>query len=67
MSLTEIKHAIEGLPEEQRTALADWLWNLERKDWDRQITEDFSPGGRGAKLLDEVDAAIERGEFKPME
>lgn len=67
MSLAEIKHAIEDLPEEQRVALADWLWSLEQRAWDAQIAEDFSAGGRGRKLLDEVDAAIDRGDFKPLE
>jgi hypothetical protein len=60
MSLSEIKHAIEELPEEQRVALADWLWNLEQKAWDEQIAQDFSPGDRGRNLLEEVDAAIDR-------
>jgi len=67
MSLTEIKHAIEELPEEQRVALADWLWKLENKAWDEQIAQDFSAGGQGQKLLEEVDAAIDRGDFKPLE
>lgn len=67
MSLAEIKHAIEELPEEQRVALAGWLWNLELKAWDEQIARDFSPGGRGQRLLEKVDAAIDRGDFKPLE
>jgi len=66
MTLATIKSAIEGLPEEEKAALMDWLLSRDREDWDKQITEDFSPGGRGAKLLDEVDTAIQRGNFKPI-
>ena len=64
--MATIKSAIEGLHEEEKAALVDWLLSRDREDWDKQITEDFSPGGRGAKLLDEIDTAISRGNFKPI-
>jgi hypothetical protein len=66
MTLAAIKSAIEGLPKEEKCALIDWLLSRDRVDWDKQIAEDFSPGGRGVKLLDDVDAAIDRGDFKPL-
>jgi len=66
MTLNAIKSAIEGLPQEQKTALLNWLVNRDREEWDKQIAEDFSPGGRGGKLLEEADAAIDRGNFKPL-
>ncbi len=66
MTLTAIKSAIEGLPEDEKTALITWLLSLDREEWDKQISEDFSPGGRGMKLLEEVDAAIDQGDFKPL-
>lgn len=66
MTLTTIKSAIEELPEEEKRALVDWLLALDREKWDQEITEDFSAGGRGMKLLDEVDATIDRGDFKPL-
>jgi hypothetical protein len=31
---------------------ADWLEALEQDCWDRQIEEDFAPGGRGSDLID---------------
>lgn len=64
MTLATIKSAIEGLPEEEKTALMEWLLSRDREDWDKQIKQDFSPGGCGTKLLDEVDTAIQRGDFK---
>jgi len=66
MTLAAIKSAIEELPEEEQGALIDWLLKRDREEWDKQITEDFSAGGRGASLLKEVDAAIDRGDFKPL-
>lgn len=66
MTLGAIKSAIEGLSKEEKSALINWLLSLDRQEWDRQISEDFSPSGRGAKLLEEVDGAIDRGEFKPL-
>lgn len=67
MRLGEIKTAITELSEQERTELAAWLLSLDREAWDRQIKADFSPGGAGTKLLEEVDSAIDRGDFKPLE
>jgi hypothetical protein len=66
VTLNAIKSAIEELPEEEKRALLDWLLSRERRNWDEEISRDFSPGGRGMKMLDEVDAAIDRGDFKPL-
>jgi len=35
--------------------------------WDEEIDADFSPGGRGMKLLEEIDSAIDRVDYKPLE
>jgi hypothetical protein len=64
MSLEALKSEIEKLSDEERAALAAWLTDLDRQAWDGEIAQDFSAGGRGKKLLDEVDAQIERGNFK---
>ena len=61
MTLEAIKKAIEELPEEEKLALETWL----KEAWDAQIEKDFSPGGAGLALLDEVDAEIEAGNFEP--
>ena len=66
MTLPDIKSAIEELSEEERAALASWLANLEQQAWDAQMARDFSPGGPGMKLLEEVDNQIDRGNFKPL-
>jgi hypothetical protein len=66
MTLAAVKSAIEELPEEERGALIAPPPPPDREEWDRQIAEDFAPGGRGSSLLEEVDAAIDRGDFKPL-
>jgi hypothetical protein len=65
MTLATIQSAIEGLSEEEKAALLEWLLSRDREDWSKQIAEDFSPGGRGTKLLEKVDAAMDRRRFKP--
>ncbi len=67
MTLGEIKEMISGLSDQERTELAAWFLSLDRKAWNLQIEADFSPGGAGSNLLKEVDSAIDRGDFKPME
>ena len=57
MTVGEIKVLITHLSDEERAQLATWLLGLDREAWDRQIEADFSPGGKGIKLLDEVDSA----------
>ena len=48
MTVEAIKDAIAGLPDEERHSLAAWLSEFEYDAWDRQMVDDFSPGGRGA-------------------
>jgi len=66
MTVADIKRAIEGLTDEERAQLADWLAEQDAAAWDEQIERDFSPDGRGAELLGKVDEQIRRGEARPM-
>ncbi len=67
MDLTEIQRAIEALPSEQQAALAAWLAERDQAEWDREIERDFSPGGKGIGLLEEMKADARAGNFKPFE
>ena len=67
MSLDAIKKAIEQLPMDQQAALASWLTERDWAAWDQQIEHDFSPVGRGARFLAELDRSIDEGETQPME
>jgi hypothetical protein len=66
MSLTELQHAIEALPAEQQASLAAWLSERDRRQWDLELEQDFSPGGEGMPLLDRVRAQAARGESRPI-
>jgi hypothetical protein len=45
----------------------DWLAERDRREWDAQIERDFSPGGAGMNLLDQVGSRVRRGESVPMD
>ena len=66
MTVETLKEAIVGLPEEERYSLAAWINGLDYDDWDREMAEDFSPGGRGAHLVEKVKRQITEGKARPM-
>ena len=67
MTLQAIKEAITGLPRDEKARLAAWLLQQDAQEWDRQIAEDFSPGGHGMALLEEAKADVRKGRVKPMD
>jgi hypothetical protein len=67
MDLAEIQRAIETLPKDQQAALAVWLSERDQAEWDAEIECDFSPGGAGMALLEEMKADARAGEFLPFE
>jgi hypothetical protein len=54
MTIEAIKNAITALPLEERHTLVLWLNELEYDAWDKEMVQDFSPGGRGMTLVDKV-------------
>jgi hypothetical protein len=67
MTIGAIKEAIEQLQPRARTRLAAWILRRDRKEWDRQIEEDFSNGGRGMALLEEAEADLRKGMTRPLD
>jgi hypothetical protein len=67
MTLDAIKEAIADLPPDDRAALAAWIAEREMDQWDRQMQPDFSPGGRGERLLEKIKADVRAGKFRPMD
>ncbi|HLH37917.1 MAG TPA: hypothetical protein VKX39_02115 [Bryobacteraceae bacterium] len=63
MTVQAIQDAILALPEQGQIELEEWLAGR----WDAQMERDFSPGGRGAKLIERVDAEIDGGQFRPLD
>ncbi len=64
MDMAHIQHAIQELPKDEQWALAAWLSDRKQADWDTEIERDFSPGGDGMVLLDEMKADMAAGHFR---
>jgi hypothetical protein len=67
MTVEAIKEAIAHLSEQERKHLSEWFEEMEDEAWDRQMEQDFAPGGRGAHLLENIDRQIEAGNFTSLE
>lgn len=67
MTVEAIKDAIAGLPEGERHSLAAWLNDLEYDTWDKQMAEDFTPGGGGMAWAERVKRQIAEGKARPMQ
>ncbi len=66
MSLAEIEKAVDALSAEELAKLAAYIAKQDRLAWDRQLEKDFSPSGKHEKLLGEIDAEIDAGNFTPL-
>jgi hypothetical protein len=60
MTVEAIKEEIVHLSEPDRKELFDWLKELKEQAWDREMERDFSPGGRGAHLVERIDRQIDQ-------
>jgi hypothetical protein len=67
MDLAEIQHAIEELPKDQQAELAAWIAERDQAEWEAEIERDFSPGGAGTALMEEMEADIRAGKYRPFE
>ena len=67
MTMQSIKEAIVRLSEPERLQFAEWFDELKEDEWDRHMEADFSTGGRGHHLLEEVEADIAAVRTMPME
>ena len=65
MTIAEIQRAIEGLAEDGQTKLATWIAERDRAIWDAELEHDFSAGGTGSVLLENVRQQVSRGESRP--
>lgn len=66
MTVEAIKDAIAELEQSDRHALAFWLNSLDNDAWDEQMIRDFSPGGQGIHLFDQVQQQIAGGQSVPL-
>ena len=51
---SQIRKEIISLPPNRRGQLLQWLIEMDKRDWDHELEEDFSGKGPGVPLLDQV-------------
>ena len=66
MSLTEIEKAVAELSRDELAKLAAFVAQQDKRVWDEELEQDFSPGGKHAAALEKIDAEIDAGNFRPM-
>jgi hypothetical protein len=66
MTVESIKEAISELGADEKASLTAWLVEQDAAEWDRQLEEDFSPGGAGMALLEEAQSDVRAGRGQPM-
>ena len=66
MSLAEIEKAVDELSPSELMKLAAYIAHRDRLAWDKEIEEDFSPGGKHEKALEKIDAEIRAGNCTPL-
>jgi hypothetical protein len=66
VSLAEIEKAVATLSPEELARLAAFIARQDNLAWDKQLEEDFSPGGKHARALEKIDSDIDAGDFTPL-
>ena len=66
MSLAEIEKAVDELSPDELAKLAAYIVDRDKLAWDKEIEEDFSPGGKHEKALAKIDVEIDSGNFTPL-
>jgi hypothetical protein len=66
MSLAEIEEAVDKLSPEELAKLAAHIARRDNLAWDKEIEQDFSPGGKHENVLKQIDAEIDAGNFTPL-
>ena len=64
-STKEIQQAILTLPNSERFSILQWLIQMDRKLWDKEIEADFSESGPGAKLIEQIQNDFKAGICSP--
>jgi hypothetical protein len=65
MSLAEIEEAVDKLSPAELAKLAAHIARRDKLAWDKEIEEDFSPGGKHEKAIEKIDAEIDAGNLTP--
>jgi hypothetical protein len=63
VSLAEIEEAVDKLSPEELAKLAAHIARRDKLAWDKEIEDDFCPGGKHHAGLKKIDAEIDAGHF----
>jgi hypothetical protein len=66
MSLVEIKSAVAELTTGELAELAAFVQVQNQLAWDKEIENDFSPGGKHHEVIARIDAAIGAADATPL-
>ena len=66
MTVEALKEAIVHLTIPERDQLAKWFDEWQEEPWDQQMEQDFTPDGKGAHLLEQLDRQIVEGDFNSL-
>jgi hypothetical protein len=66
MNLAELEEAVDKLSAAELAKLAAHIARCDKIAWDKEIEDDFSPGGKHEKALEKIDAEIDAGNFRPL-
>jgi hypothetical protein len=61
VSVTEIEKAVAELSRDELAKLAAFVAQQDKRVWDEELEQDFSPGGKHAAALEKIDAEIDAG------
>lgn len=59
---SQIRKEIMSLPPDKRGQLLQWLIEMDKRNWDHELEEDFSGEGPGVPLLDQVKKDFRAGQ-----
>ncbi len=54
IKVDRIREDIMSLPPSRRGHLLQWLIEMDKREWDHELEEDFSDNGPGMPLLEQV-------------
>jgi hypothetical protein len=66
MSLAEIEKAVDRLSPEELAKLSAYIARRDNLVWDKELEQDFGPGGKHKKVIERIDAEIDAGKFTPL-
>lgn len=65
-AVEQIKAEVQKLSISERAEFAKWFNGWTDDEWDKEMAEDFGPGGRHESVLREVDENVRKGRLRDL-